>query len=355
MAGSTGTVERRSVRLSWTGALTIVGTIVGLIVLRRMFVAAHRPLSWAAAAIVAAVLLDPVVDRLAVLVRRGPAVVLTFLAVGAVGIGTTYLVLDEVQQAIDRLQVVAPDAAVAVEQREDRLGEVARDFHLAGRVADFVTALDDRVAGGDDVLISTAGTAPTYLVCSILTIFLMTYGPRIARSALEQDPDEARRARVANVVGPAVRHARGAIVETTGCAVLFGLGVTGVAAQLGLPAPSAVGFMAGVFALLPHVGLVVGTVPLLLLTVGFRSATAAIVLTGVVLALQAADSAFLRPFIASRTVAVGLLVPWVVALLGYSIYGLGGAAYGLAYAVTGLAILDGLQRANVHRAELAAG
>ena len=351
MAGSTGTVERRSLRLSWTGALTIVGTIVGLIVLQRMFVAAHRPLSWAAAAVVAAVLLDPVVDRLAVWLRRGPAVLLTFLAVGAVGFGTTYLVFDEVQHAVDRLQAVAPDAALVVEEREDRLGELARDFSLGERVTDFVAALDDRVTGSDDLLRSTAGTAPTYLVGAILTIFLMTYGPRIARSALDQDPDEARRARVANIVGPAVSRARGAIVQTTGASVLFGLAIAGVASLLSLPAPSAIGFVAGVFSLLPHVGLVVGTVPLLLLTVGFRSGTAAIVLTGAVLALQAADSAFLRPFIARRTVAVGLLVPWVVALLGYSIYGIGGAAYGLAYAVTGVAFLDRLERANEQRAE----
>ena len=351
MAGSTGTAERRSLRLSWSGALTIVGTIVALIVVRRVFVAAHRPLSWAAAAVVAAVLLDPVVDRLAVWVRRGPAVLLTFLAVGVVGFGTTYLVFDEVQQAVDRLQIVAPDAALVVEAREDRLGELARDFSLSERITDFVTALDDRVTGSDDVLRSTAGTAPTYLVCAILTIFLMTYGPRIARAALYQDPDELRRDRIANIVGPGVSRARGAIVQTVGCSVIFGLVVAAAASLLDLPAPSAIGFVAGVFSLLPHVGIVVGAVPLLLLAVGFRSGTAAIVLTGAVLALQIADSVFLRPYIARHTVAVGLLVPWVVALLGYSIYGIGGAAYGVAYAITGVAILDGLQQANEQRAE----
>ena len=49
MAATRGTLEHRVVRLSWGGALTIVATIVALIVLRRVFVAAHRPLSWALA------------------------------------------------------------------------------------------------------------------------------------------------------------------------------------------------------------------------------------------------------------------------------------------------------------------
>ena len=100
MPSATGTVERRSYRLTGTAALTIVGTIVGLVVLKQVFVAAHRPISWAAAAVAAAVLIDPIVDRLAVHIRRVPAVLLTFLAIGVVGVGITYLVFDEVEQAV---------------------------------------------------------------------------------------------------------------------------------------------------------------------------------------------------------------------------------------------------------------
>jgi hypothetical protein len=48
-------------------------------------------------------------------------------------------------------------------------------------------------------------------------------------------------------------------------------------------------------------------------------------------------------------VEVGLVVPWVVALVGYSVYGIGGAVYGTIYAVFGLAILDQLERENRRR------
>ena len=181
MPSATGTVERRSYRLTGAAALTIVGTIVGLVVLKEVFVAAHRPISWAVAAVAAAVLLDPIVDRLAVHIRRVPAVLLTFLAIGAIGVGTAYLVFDEVEQALDRLEAEAPKAADAIEDRDDRVGELARDFQLSARVDDALGALDERVTGGEDVLVSTAGTAPAYLVCAILTIFLMTFGPRMAQ------------------------------------------------------------------------------------------------------------------------------------------------------------------------------
>jgi predicted PurR-regulated permease PerM len=350
VAATGGTLQHRVVRLSWEGALTIVLTLVALIVLRRMFVAAHRPLSWAVAATVAAVLLDPVVDQLARHIRRVPAVILTFLAIGAIGVGTTSLVFDEVQQALDRLETAAPEAAAEVEDRSDRVGEIARDARLGERVDSFVVVLRERVTGGEDVLRSTAGTAPTYLVCAILTVFLMTYGLRIARGAAAQDPDQLRALRSSLIVGAATARARRAVLYTAGVAAVLGLAGYGMARLLELPAPSAVGFAIAVAALFPHVGLVAGSVPLLLLTLGFRSGTMAVVLLGAVLVLQAVDSTVVRPWIARRSVHVGLLVPWVVALLGYSIYGIGGAAYGMVLAIFAVAVLDRLEAANEARA-----
>ncbi len=350
MAASPGTVERRVVHLSGRTALLIVSTAVLLVVAKRVFVAAHRPLSWAVACTVAAVLLDPIVDRLAIHIRRVPAVLLTFLAIGAIGVGTTYLVFDGMQTAVDRLEVAAPEAAGRIEERNDRVGEVATDFHLQERVTSFVDGLNDRVGGGDEVLRTTAGTAPSYLVCAILTVFLMTYGPRIAAGALAQDPDEDRRRRIAEVVGPAVSMARTAILLTSTVGFAVGGLAAAVAGMLDLPAPAAVGLTAGVFALLPHVGIVLGSVPLLLLSLGFESSTTTIVLALAVVALQVFDSTFVRSTIAVRSVEIGLLVPVVVALLGYAVYGIGGGAYGLAFAILGLAVLDQLQARNTERA-----
>ena len=321
----------------------MVGTIVGLVVLQAMFVRAHRPLSWAVACVATAVLLDPVVDRLSRFVRRVPAVLLTFLLLGFVAVGSTYLVFDEVDGAVDRLQAAAPDAAEAIEERDDRIGELARDFQLRARIDEAVESLDERVGEGSDVLRSTAGTAPTYLVCGILTIFLMTYGPRLARGALDQQPDLVKRAEIAAVVGPAVQRARSAIVFAVTVGLFVALGVGGLAAALDLPAPSAIGFAAGVASLLPYVGITLGSVPLLLLTLGFRSLTAALVLLAVVLVVQLADSLLIRPHAARQTVDTGLVVPWAVALLGYAVYGPGAAAFGAMYAVFGLALLDRIE------------
>jgi predicted PurR-regulated permease PerM len=110
-----------------------------------------------------------------------------------------------------------------------------------------------------------------------------------------------------------------------------------------------VGFTAGVLSVFPHVGLTLGCIPLLLLTLGFRSFTEMMVLLVLVVAAQTADSFVLRPHLWAESVEVGLVVPWVVALVGYSVYGIGGAVYGAIYAVFGLAILDQLERENRRR------
>jgi predicted PurR-regulated permease PerM len=104
--------------------------------------------------------------------------------------------------------------------------------------------------------------------------------------------------------------------------------------------PAALGLAAGVMALLPHVGIVLGTLPLILLVLALRSDVAAIATAALVLAAQLGDSFVLRRRIGARSVHIGLLVPWVVVLVGYAVYGVGGAAYGLAFVVFVLAMVD---------------
>jgi predicted PurR-regulated permease PerM len=186
-------------------------------------------------------------------------------------------------------------------------------------------------------------------VCAILTVFLMTYGPKVLDGLLRQDPDEDRRARIRALVGPAVGTARAAVLLSAGLSFAVGLLAAGVARALDLPAPAAVGLTVGVLALLPHVGIVIGSVPLLLLTLGFRSSTATLVLLLAVLAAQVADSLWVRRQIALRSLDTGLLVPWIVAMVGYQVYGVGGAVYGLVFAIGGLAVFDRLHELNEER------
>ena len=344
-----GTVERRLVRLTPAAALTIVGTIVGLIVARRVFVAAHRPLSWAAAAVVAAVLLDPVVDRLAVHIRRVPAVLLTFAGLAVLGVGTDLPRL--------RRGGAGPRPARdggARRRRDDRGPHRPRRRARARLRAHRPHPRRRRARSTTGSRAATTCSArpqaprPSYFVCAILTVFLMTYGPRMANAALLQERDLVRRARIAAIVGPAVRGARAAIVFAIAEALWVGLAVGG-ALDPARPARAdrASAVTAGILSLFPYVGLTVGCHPDApahpRLPVPVRGDRAPGRRRS---SLQLIDSMVVRPRMAERSIEIGLAVPWVVALLGYAVYGIGGAAYGVAFALFGLAVLERLEAAN---------
>ncbi len=342
--------QRLVVRISARSAAVGVAVVVLAVVAQRIVTAAHAPLSWAVAAGVVAALIDPLVDTLDQRIPRLPAVIIALLVTATAVWGVIYVAFDELSNGVDRLGEAAGEAADELEGRDDGIGDLAQDVDASRRVDMFVEALDERVTGGEDVLASTAGTAPTYFLGGILTLFLMSYGPRVAQSAVDQLPDERARREVARVVTSALHRARRAIFLTVAEGLLVGLVVVGVARLLDLPAAAALGLAAGIMALLPHVGLVLGTLPFILLVLALRSDLATIVTVAVVLVCQLVDSFVVRRRVAQHSVHVGLLVPWVVVLVGYAVYGVGGAAYGLAFAVFTLALLDEIGRpANASR------
>ncbi|MGH9289446.1 MAG: AI-2E family transporter, partial [Acidimicrobiales bacterium] len=188
--------EHRVVRITARSAVVGVLVVVAAVVAQRIFVAAHRPLSWAAAAVVVAVLIDPIVDILDRHIPRLAAVIVALVVVGGAAFAVTYIAFDDLADGLDRLGRAAEDAAAQLEDRDDSVGDLARDVDAARRVDLFVNTLDERVTGGNEVLVSTAGTAPTYLVGGILTLFLMSYGPRLAQSAVSQLPSARQREEV---------------------------------------------------------------------------------------------------------------------------------------------------------------
>src|SRR5690606_23629816 len=149
---------------------------------------------------------------------------------------------------------------------------------------------------------------------------------------------------VASVVARAVVRGRRAVLFTLAEGLLAGLAVGLTAGALRLPAPSALGLAAGLMSLLPHVGLVLGGLPFLLLMLALRSDVAPAGGAALVVAVRLVGSLGTRPRGADRRVHVGLLVPGVVTLGGYRVYGVGGAAYSLAFAAFALAAVDGIER-----------
>jgi predicted PurR-regulated permease PerM len=341
------TWERHRVRLTVTTAVLIIATAALAVIARDIFQAAHRVLGWAAAAVVVAALLELPIFILARHIGRVAAVLVTFVGLAAVVLLLVYGVFDDLETEIDRFAEAAPEAAATLEAREDRVGEIARDLDLSERVERLVEEIDDRFGGGGgEALLASAGSLPTYLVGAVLTIFLMNYGPRMVAGGLAQIQDEGRRLAVADVLGRALVRARGAITAALAQGILIGVGAWLVCQALDLPAPMMVALVAGLLGLIPYLGIVLASLLIALLAAGFVSVTSAVVVLVAAIGLQVLEARWIRPGVDRATMRIGPAVPWLVGIIGYSVYGVGGALYGAAYGVFVLAVMDAIA---VHR------
>lgn len=336
----------RMVRISWTSALLGVGVIIGFVALRGAFIGAHRVLGWAVASLAVSVLVDPVVEWLGKLLPRVAAVLLTFLVIAGVAGGLIFGTVDDLDSEVARLQQIAPAAIEDLEARDDSVGRFATEIDLSARAETFLDALDERVGSGSGALAQNAPTAPVYFVCAILTIFLLVYGPSIAAGGIERIDDERRRAIVLAVLVEALHRSRRTIGALALQGLVVGLSVWGVAVLLDLPAPIVLGLVAGVAGLLPDFGIFLGAIPIAALAAALESTGwATAILLGAILA-QAVEALVLRDRVSRFGVDIGPAVVWVVALLGYTVYGVGAAAYGVVYAVFLLAVIDQVPEAR---------
>jgi putative permease len=343
VSGSSRTWLQRHVQLTPLTAVIIIATAALAVMARDMFHAAHRVIGWAAAAVVVAALLDLPIGLLARKIGRVAAVLLTFVVLATVVLGLIYGIFDNLDTQADRFRESAPEAAAKLQARTDRVGEFARDLQLEERTVQLADDIEKRIGGGGGkALLTQAGTLPTYLVCAILTIFLMTFGPRLIQGGLAQIEDQQRRAAVADVLGRALVRSRGAIFAMLAQAVLVGLLVYAVCKALDLPAPIMIGLLGALLGLIPFIGIGLAALPVALLALAFASVRDALLILAVGGLLQVLEALWLRPRVDRATMRIGAAVPWLVGLLGFAVYGIGGALYGAAYAVFALAVVDAL-------------
>jgi len=325
----------------WRVALLVAALICAVVVIRNVYSEAHHVIGWAVAASVIALLLTPVVHRMDRVIPRALAIILTFVMVVGLGVGITWLYSSSVLDQVEQIQESGPSIAQQIEEREDRVGEIAREIGLVDQVSELTARLDERTGTGGDAIRSAAMSAPPYFVSMILTIFLLLFGPRMIQGGLAQ-LSAPRRARYRPALDEAARRTQGYVWATIAQGVVSGVFIWVAATMLDLPAVGLLALFGAVASLLPYLGILVGWLPVIILGVGVASDLQIASVIVVAVALQVVEMLWWRPRVDKRTLHVGPAVPVVVAILGYGIYGLGGALYGCVLAVLGLAIADQL-------------
>jgi predicted PurR-regulated permease PerM len=348
-------VEPVARRLRFTPASIILFVIilgVGLVA-RNVISQSTRVLGWLGAAAIVAALLHPFVAALSRRVPRAVALlVVVVVALVSFG-GLAYATVDDLSREATKLKQAAPDAARSIEQSE-RFGEAARDFGLTERVTEFVDALPGRITGSAANPLSAASRGIAYVAGIVLAIFLMLYGPRTVDGAARQIGDETRRANALRIITNGYRRWWLYVVLSVGRSLVAGLFAFLICHLAGLPAAFLLSLAVGVFALIPYVGVLVGSLPIVLLAVGIDpSAPRAIVLFGVFLAYQLAEAFVVQPRVDERTIRIGPAISLLVAMVAFELYGIGGALYGLAAAVFVVAVLDEVAPTDADAVDLA--
>jgi len=305
--------------------------------------ASERVIGWILAAGTTAGLLHPMVNNLQrPLRKRGLAVlVVMVLLIGSVS-AVVYGLVDNVARETRRLQEAAPERARRLEQSQ-RFGELARDLRLEERTRRFVEDVPERLRGGTPAeALRAAGTrGVAFLATTVLTVFFLLHGPKLARSAFRQIGDPARRERVAAFVKAVYRRAFGYASANLAMAVAAGLFAYVLARWADVPGPAPLGIWVGLWDLVPLAGAVVGALPIIVMAAVVSGEKAAVLVVAFV-AYQVVEDVFAARRVERDTLRLGPFLTIAAGLVGLELSGIAGALLAVLAAAMAVAAADEL-------------
>jgi len=333
-------VER--LRITPRSAVVAVALFGAALALVRILMASQRVIGWVLAAAAIAALLYPMVTTLSRRMPRGLAVAIVALAtVGSVSV-VVYGAVDGIVREMGHLEDAAP-RRIAELERSERFGEIARDFELRQRVERLVGSAPERLRGGTpaDALRSAATRGVAFLATAVLTLFFLLHGPEIAAAAARQVHDPERRATLERVGYRAYVRAFGYTRRTIGMAAVAGLLAYLLARAADVPGPAPLALWAGMWDVVPFLGAIVGTLPIVVLAAAVDPSKG-VLLAGIFIGYQIFESTVLQRRVERRTLRVGPFLTVTAGFAGLELYGIGGALLVLLAVVLAVAVADEL-------------
>lgn len=324
-AGPPNTRVRLSLSAKSIGLIVL--TVAGVTALVAMTSASVRVLGWMAAAASMAALLDPLVGFFERWMRRGVAVLITMLLVFATAGGIAYVTVNDVVREVRVLQHAAPERAAALEESK-RFGSAARAFKLEERTRSAVREIPGRLRGGSSAdAIRSAGTrGVAYLATTVMTVFLIINGRKLATGALAQINDDRRRERVERSLRVGLAKGVSYTTGSLGMAAIAGGAVSAVARIVDVPGPAPLGVWAAIWDLVPVVGGVLGALPVAILAAATNTTTGVLVLAGFLL-YEVFEMTVLQKRLEKSSVHIGPFLTLLGMSVGLELYGIGGALF----------------------------
>jgi predicted PurR-regulated permease PerM len=189
---------------------------------------------------------------------------------------------------------------------------------LSERVQSFVDELPKRLAGGDtaEVIRSATTRGLAYFVAFILTLFLVLHGPRMVRGGIGLIDPVERREYVHGVLARAYTRSWGYLLGTLGISLLTGAYAYAWCRLADLPGATVLAMTVALAAVVPNVGVMIGALPVLLLTAGLDPNSGWTLSLAVMFAFwQVLDVYVLRRHLNRRSITIGPVVTVLVVML----------------------------------------
>jgi predicted PurR-regulated permease PerM len=325
-----------------TRSIVVAIVVIGVALMARLVVhSSTRVIGWFLAAAVVAALVAPVIQRLDRSMPRAVAVLIVVVGLAAVFGSAIYVVFSDIHTEVTRVQQAAPEVANDIEA-SPRFGKTARDLNLAEHVRNFVDQLPERVQGGNtaQLLRATATRGVSFLVGLVLTLFMVSYGPRLITAGLRQIEDEDRRRMLERALARAYHRAWLALTGRLLRAVVVGVVAYGAARIGDLPGARVLGLFCAAWSIVPSFGIIVGAIPIIVFAGGLRGSWSAVGMVLFFFGLQVLDAVLNRVLLNADRLAIGPIVPLLAAMLGFETNGIGGALVAVAFALFGVAVLE---------------
>jgi predicted PurR-regulated permease PerM len=216
---------------------------------------------------------------------------------------------------------------------------------VEARVREWLGQLPARVVLGTDNPAEGASRVTGALLVTILTMFTITRGAQSIKGGLALIRQQRARRALEGIIVAAYRGGKGYTVRTLGLAVASGVVAGMVSGALDVPAPSVLGLWAGLWSLIPVLGLVIGYLPVIGLAAAEEQALGVVALVILVVWLVLAALAR-RRWIAVHSVDLSRLLLTLSVMTGLHVGRVTGAVVGVFLAAAIGAALAEARRLN---------
>ncbi|HEX7298257.1 MAG TPA: AI-2E family transporter [Solirubrobacteraceae bacterium] len=335
--------------------LVVVSVLLTLYVMYLL----RKPLGWIVIATFLAVAMSGPVNFLERYVRRGVAILLSYLALLAIPILLAAILVPPIVNGVNDLAAKAPEYAAQAQtfvQKNKRLRKLERDYGVISQLEEQAKKLPAKAgtAAGTlkDVGLGVVNSIFQAVTIMILSIFMVANGRRWVSRAIELQPPEraARLERAVDRIARAVGNYVGGAIAQAAIA-----GITGyiVMRILGIPFAGPLAVLVGVADLIPLVGATIAAVLVGIVTLFADFPLDTVIWTIWAIVYQQLENTVIQPQIQRRAVNLNPFVVLVSVLCGSTLFGVPGALLAIpAAASLQIAVTEWWQLRQSARAEL---